>query len=191
MKEKKTHIPGGENEKPEVIKSEIKTYGRFTVREDILKGHEGEYPYSYMKIKKGVTVLPFYNNKIVAIRQYRHAFEKYLYELPAGVIDEGEKPENTAIRELYEETGFRAERVESLGFFYPSPGATDEVIYLFAAICEERGEQHTENSEQIDICVMEEAEFAEKISENLFLHGGALAAYLKYKLKREAPIGEE
>lgn len=167
---------------PQILKSDIKKQGRFTVREDILKGQKGEYPYSYIKIKSGVVVLPICNGKIVTIRQYRHAFEDFLYELPAGVIDEGETPEETAIRELYEETGFKAEKAEYLGCFYPSPGATDEVIYLFSAECTEHKTQHLEKSEQIDVCVMEEDEFADKIMENKFLHGGALAAYLKHKL---------
>ena len=169
--------------KPEIIKSEIKKCGRFILNEDVLSGPKGEYPYSYMKIKKGVTVLPFYNGKIVAIRQYRHAFGDYLYELPAGVIDEGEAPEKTALRELYEETGFKAEKAEPLGSFYPSPGATDEEIHLFCADCTERSGQNLEKSEQIEVCLMDETEFSQKIKENKFLHGGGLAAYLKYKLK--------
>ncbi|MBO4897604.1 MAG: NUDIX domain-containing protein [Clostridia bacterium] len=168
---------------PEVIKSKTKQFSRFTVRDDILKGEKGEYPYSFVRIKSGVTVLPVYEGKIVTIRQYRHAFRNFLYELPAGVIDEGETPEETAIRELYEETGFKAEKAEYLGPFYPSPGATDEVIHLFSAECTERDQQHLEKSELINVCIMEEAEFAEKIAKNKILHGGALAAYLKYRLK--------
>ena len=166
---------------PQILKSDIKKQGRFTVREDVLKGQKGEYQYSYIKIKSGVVVLPIYNGKIVTIRQYRHAFEDFLYELPAGVIDNGETPEETAIRELYEETGFK-DSADYLGSFYPSPGSTDEVIYLYSAKCTERQEQQLEYSEQIDVCLMDENEFSNKIIENKFLHGGALSAYLKYKL---------
>lgn len=153
--------------------------------DQILKGQKWEYPYSYIKIKSGVVILPIYNGKIVTIRQYRHAFEDFLYELPAGVIDEGETPEETAMRELYEETGFKADGVRYLRYFYPSPGAADEVIYLYSANCTEQTDQQLENSEQIDVCIMEESEFADKINRNKLLHGGALVAYLKYKLLKD------
>ena len=177
-------ITGKGDNVPEVIHTSTKQSDRFTVRADVLKGEKGEYPYSYVKIKSGVVVLPVYDGKIVTIKQYRHAFCDYLYELPAGVIDEGETPYETAIRELYEETGFKAEKADYLGRFYPSPGATDEVIYLFGAKCSERDMQHLEKSEQIEVCLMEESDFAKKVSEDKILHGGALAAYLKYRLMR-------
>ena len=177
-------LSGGKSDsrEPETISSRIKNAGRFRLVEKILKGQKGEYPYSYIKIKSGVVVLPFYNGKIVAIRQFRPAFEKFLYELPAGVIDEGELPEQTAIRELKEETGYIAENAKYLGCFYPSPGATEEVIELYLAECTGNGEQQPEISEQIDVCVMDIAEFENKIKNNEFLHGGGIAAYLKYKL---------
>lgn len=187
----KVFVTGKGDNVPEVTSTSIKQLDRFTVRADILKGQRGEYPYSYIKIKSGVVILPVYDGKIVTIRQYRHAFRDFLYELPAGVIDEGETPEETAIRELYEETGFKAEKAEYLGCFYPSPGATDEVIYLFSAECKGRDKQQLESSEQIDVCIMGEDEFAEKVLNNKILHGGALAAYLKYRLKRGETYGTD
>jgi len=67
------------------------------------------------------------------VRQYRSAVKRPLLEVPAGKIDPGEKPEETASRELIEETGYSAGRMEALGGFYASPGYSTEYLYLFYA----------------------------------------------------------
>ena len=68
---------------------------------------------------------------VVMVRQYRLAAEDVLLEIPAGVIDEGETPEEGAQRELAEETGVRAGMLTKLAEFYVSPGVSTEVIHLF------------------------------------------------------------
>ena len=72
-------------------------------------------------------------DNVFLVRQYRHPVGRYLYELPAGTIDEGEEPAACAERELREETGFRPRRLESLGGFFLSPGYSNEYIHLFLA----------------------------------------------------------
>src|SRR5690625_1690558 len=71
------------------------------------------------------------DHKIIFVRQYRKAVEKMLIEIPAGLIDEGEKPEETAIRELEEETGYTTDNLIFVTSFYPTPGYTDELIYIY------------------------------------------------------------
>ncbi|MCD4813798.1 NUDIX hydrolase [bacterium] len=78
-----------------------------------------------------VPVLP--KGKIVIIRQYRYAVKKYLWELPAGLIDRGETPLKAARRELLEETGYQAGKMHSLVSVYSSPGFSQEKIHLFIA----------------------------------------------------------
>lgn len=70
---------------------------------------------------------------VLLIRQYRYAADGYLYEIPAGRLDPGEAPDACARRELAEETGYRAERVEHLFTMFTTPGFTDEKIHLFLA----------------------------------------------------------
>ena len=70
---------------------------------------------------------------VVLIRQYRYAAGGYLYEIPAGRLESGEAPERCAERELAEETGYRAKRVERLLTMFTTPGFTDERIHLFVA----------------------------------------------------------
>lgn len=72
--------------------------------------------------------------QLLLIRQYRYASDGYLYEVPAGRLEPGEDPTSCAIRELREETGCVAARVESLTTIYTTPGFTDERIHLFMAV---------------------------------------------------------
>lgn len=77
--------------------------------------------------------------ELLLIRQYRYAAEQYLYEIPAGRLDGDEDPAHCAARELREETGCRAQRIEFLFTMYTTPGFTDERIHLFMATGLERG----------------------------------------------------
>jgi ADP-ribose pyrophosphatase len=72
---------------------------------------------------------------VCLVKNYRYAIGKTLLEVPAGTIDPGEAPEQTARRELAEETGYRAGRIQYLRQWYVSPGVMTEVMYLF--LCED------------------------------------------------------
>ena len=71
--------------------------------------------------------------RILLVRQYRLPAGKYLWELPAGKVDEGETPLQAAKRELIEETGYRAKKWEKLTTFFPSPGFVAERMTIFLA----------------------------------------------------------
>ncbi|MDF2771380.1 MAG: hydrolase [Geminicoccaceae bacterium] len=105
-------------------------------------------------------VVPFLSDpaggdpEILLIRQYRYAAEQYLYEVPAGRLDPGEEPAACARRELREETGCEAERVEHLITIYTTPGFTDERIHLFMAVGLTRGDVAREADEFIEVETM-------------------------------------
>jgi ADP-ribose pyrophosphatase len=89
---------------------------------------------------------------VYLIRQYRHAAGGWLLEIPAGVLEAGpEDPEDCARRELTEETGFRAGRIEALGWIWTTPGFTDEKIWLYLATGLEAGEQALEFDEVMSV----------------------------------------
>lgn len=71
--------------------------------------------------------------RILLLRQFRHAADGYLWEIPAGRLDAGEDPETCARRELREEAGCDATSMERLTTIYTTPGFTDEIIHLFMA----------------------------------------------------------
>jgi ADP-ribose pyrophosphatase len=89
--------------------------------------------------------------ELVLIRQYRYAADGYLYEIPAGRLDAGETPEACARRELLEETGYRAARVEPLFTMFTTPGFTDERIHLFLATGLEAGAAQREADEFLEL----------------------------------------
>lgn len=73
------------------------------------------------------------NSKILLVRQYRKAIEEFIYELPAGILNIAEEPQEGALRELEEETGYFAGKIELIYEFYTSPGFSNEKVYLFEA----------------------------------------------------------
>ena len=89
--------------------------------------------------------------RVVLIRQFRHAADGFIWEVPAGRLDAGESPEACAGRELEEETGMRAGRLEHLTTMYTTPGFTDERIHLFLADGLEPGAEHREADEFMEL----------------------------------------
>jgi ADP-ribose pyrophosphatase len=81
-----------------------------------------------------VAVVPIIGEgEVLLIRQYRYAIKGYLYEIPAGTLEKGETPEQCALREMVEETGYLPKKLEKLGQLYPSPGVMDELMHLYKA----------------------------------------------------------
>ena len=89
--------------------------------------------------------------QILLIRQFRHAADGYLYEIPAGRLNPGEDPKACAVRELKEETGCSASAVEKLFTMYTTPGFTDEKIHVFMATGLKAGESSHEADEFLDL----------------------------------------
>lgn len=81
----------------------------------------------------GACVLYVENEKVVFVKQYRYAYGEVLYEIPAGKLEKGEDPKLTAARELEEEVGLKTDELELLFVDYPSPGYTNEKIYIYQA----------------------------------------------------------
>ena len=85
--------------------------------------------------------------QVLLIKQYRYAAGGFIYEIPAGLLNPGEEPMDCAVRELKEETGCTAEKVEFLFTVLTTPGFTDEKIHVFIATGLERGETAHESDE--------------------------------------------
>jgi|SRR4051812_10310870 ADP-ribose pyrophosphatase len=89
--------------------------------------------------------------QVLLIRQYRYAAGEFIYEVPAGTLDDGESPDECAVRELREETGCTAERVEHMYTILTTPGFTDERIHLYMAVGLTQGESGREADEFMEV----------------------------------------
>ena len=85
------------------------------------------------------------------VKQYRYALGKDMLEFPAGKIEKDEDPGVTIAREAYEETGFTAKNIKSLGYIIPTCGYDDEKIYLYYGEVDKEVGQHLDEHERIDV----------------------------------------
>jgi ADP-ribose pyrophosphatase len=102
--------------------------------------------------------------QVMLIRQYRFAAGGYIYEIPAGRLNPGEKPIDCAARELQEETGCTADHMEPLTSILTTPGFTDEVIHIFMATGLTHGPHNREADEFVEVVIMRLSEALERIS---------------------------
>ena len=88
--------------------------------------------------------------ELLLVHQYRHATGRKMWEIPAGMADGGEKPEDGALRELREETGFRGGRIRKLFGLYPTPGFCNERLDFFLVDDLEEGPTAFDEDEEIE-----------------------------------------
>ncbi|MCA9471736.1 MAG: NUDIX hydrolase [Nitrospira sp.] len=88
---------------------------------------------------------------VILIRQFRHAADGFIYEIPAGKLNAGEDPRDCAFRELEEEIGYRPGNLELLTSIFTAPGFTDEVIHIYKATDLEIGQQQLDQDEVLEI----------------------------------------
>lgn len=129
-------------------------------------------------------VVPFVDDagsddpRIVLIRQFRHAADGYVWEVPAGRLDPGEAPEACAARELEEETGLSAARFEHLVTIFTTPGFTDERIHLFSAHGLAEGEHRREADEFVEVHRLRRSEIERMIRRGEVVDGKTLVSLL-------------
>ncbi len=119
---------------------------------------------------------------VYLVRQYRKPYDEAVLEIPAGKRDKDEDPLIGAKRELSEETGLVAATYTDLGTFYPTPGYTDEIIYLYLATGLSKGEAHPDEDEFVDCEKIHIDTLTEMIMSGEIKDGKTIAAILKAKL---------
>ena len=133
-----------------------------------------------------VVVLAIDNSKnkrdpwIVVERQYRHAANQFLWELPAGKLDPGEDPLAGAQRELEEETGYRAKKWKPFVEYYASPGFLGESMKVFLAEGLTPGHPHPEDDEEIELRLVKLSDVVKMIEKGAILDGKTLTSVLLY-----------
>ncbi len=127
---------------------------------------------------------------IVMERQYRHAAGRFLWELPAGKLDEGEDALAGAQRELEEETGYRAKKWKPMVEYYASPGFLGESMKVFLAEGLIAGDAHPEEDENIELRLVKLSEVVKLIEKGAILDGKTLTSVLLYARKMAAKRGK-
>jgi ADP-ribose pyrophosphatase len=117
---------------------------------------------------------------IVVERQYRHAANQFLWELPAGKLEAGEDALEGAKRELEEETGYQAKKWKPLVRYYASPGFLGEAMLVFLAEGLIAGRAHPEEDENIEIRLVKLSEVLKMIDKGAILDGKTLTSVLLY-----------
>lgn len=122
------------------------------VKLDTVREGDIEYEREVVVHKGSAVIVPIFEDETVAlVRQYRHAAEKYLLEIPAGSLDGDESPQTGAERELEEEVGVTAANLDLLAEFYVSPGFLTERMHVFLATGLTKTAQNLETDEIIEI----------------------------------------
>jgi len=132
-----------------------------------------------------VVILPLLDDgRLCFVRNYRVAVEQTLIELPAGTLEPGEEPAATALRELAEETGYRAGRIEHLITFCMSPGILDERMHLYLAEMLQPGPLALEAGEDIQPLLCTWAEALELARQGEIRDAKTLVGLLYYRMFR-------
>ena len=126
------------------------------------------------------------DNKIVMVRQFRKPFDKAILEVPAGKLDGDEDPAEAALRELSEETGYTAGKLEKLNEFYPSVGYTTEVLHIYLATELTPGATHPDENEVLEVMEMDLEDVYGMIMDGKIHDGKTIAAVMMAREKLRA-----
>src|SRR5436190_2531449 len=138
---------------PEFLDSKTIFSGRvFQVTVDTVREGDATYVREVVHHPGSAVILPAFDDGTIAlVRQYRHPAVKYLLELPAGTLNDNERPEDGAARELEEELGVVAGKLEKLCEFFVSPGFCEEKMWLYLATDLRETVQRLEDDELIEV----------------------------------------
>lgn len=172
----------------EVLESKVTHEGKIVkITVDKLRMPDGSEVYreTVIRGKNAAATLAVDNDgKLIFVRQYRHAFGEMLLEIPAGVLEDGEEPEEGVLRELEEETGKKAETLEFLCEMYPTVGYCTEKIQLFIATDLTEGQQKLDADEFLEIEKYTPEEAVDMIYKGEIKDGKTIAAVFAWMARK-------
>lgn len=151
------------------------------VYEDVINIGGTEKIYTRIKRKNYSTVVPFISkDQIMVIKSYRHLINSIQIEVPSGYIEPGEEPKEAAVRELREETGYKANKIIGIGSYTLDYTIFDQKGYLFVAYdLEYEGLQQLGTMELIEPAYMTVKEVLKLLSEGKILNASSIVAFYK------------
>ena len=185
-------------EKAQVLSSEVVFEGPLfkILRDRLIEPGGAENVRDVIRHNGSVVILAIDSSKskkdpwIVVERQYHHAANQFLWELPAGKLEEGEDPLAGAKRELAEETGYVAKKWKPLVEYFASPGFLGESMKVFVAEGLVAGEAHPESDEEIELRLVKLSEVLKMIAKGAILDGKTLTSVLLYARRSAGKHGK-
>jgi 8-oxo-dGTP pyrophosphatase MutT (NUDIX family) len=149
------------------------------------------HPFYQIRADDWVNVVPVTTDgDVVMVRQYRHGCQEVTLEIPGGIVDPGETPAAAAARELLEETGYRAERVEPVGQVNPNPALFDNRCHTFLATgCRPVAEVRNVATEETAVELVPRAQIDRLVREGRIHHALVVAALFHWRLHPAAEEG--
>lgn len=142
-----------------------------------------------LEVPRCVTVIPFTSDgRVVLVEQYRHAVKAVSLEFPAGVVEDGEGPAAAGVRELEEETGWRAGSAEVLCSFDADPAIqSNSVSVVVARDCRRDGERDQDDGEDVAVRIVDAGEIDDLIRSGELRAASALSAWALYERFGRSP----
>ena len=170
----------------DIISSKIdKEYNKFKVRQLIARAPRSDKPLEYYIIERmdSVQVVAITDEgKLLMVTQERQGTQEMSLEFVAGLMDPGEEPRETAVRELEEETGYRAKQMHELGWYYTDPAImTNKVTVFLAEGCAPVGEKDQDEGEDVKVRIHDVGEIEDLIANHEVTHGLTVSAWYLYQ----------
>jgi ADP-ribose pyrophosphatase len=154
----------------------------FSVVKEYARSRAGKFQYDMILHPNSAVIIPLLDkNTIVMEMEYRIPIKKYVYELPAGKMNRGERPEEGAMRELLEETGYKAGSLKLLFKAYTAPGLETEVLYFYIATNLSKGARKLDPDEMIDVKKVKIRDAIKMVKNNKIEDTKTVAGLLFYK----------
>jgi ADP-ribose pyrophosphatase len=144
-----------------------------------------EHDFYVIESRNWVNIIPLTNDhQVVMIRQYRHGSREVTLEIPGGLVDPGDTPEEAAFRELLEETGYHAEKVVKIGVSNPNPAIFNNRCYTFMArnVTKVR-DPMPDQTEDIEVALIPLIDIPELIRKGKIDHAIVISAFYWYFLQ--------
>ncbi|HYA15202.1 MAG TPA: NUDIX hydrolase [Syntrophales bacterium] len=171
-----------------IISSHIdKSYRVFNLRHDLACSPRTNQTYDFYVLESPpwVNVIPLTpENDVVLICQYRFGIRDITLEIPGGLVEDADSPEEAARRELWEETGYREESLIPLDFVHPNPAIQNNLCYTFLAKnVSHVGHRNQDEREDIEVVLRPLSDIPRLIKEGIITHALVIAAFYRYYME--------